>query len=182
MNSQAAIKPPIFSLPQDELLTVNVSDVPLLKDSLAPGFHFQPLLLDPENALSVVITTTRAGTAVGAHLHTGAVHGYTLSGRWYYAEYPDQVQTAGSYLYEPACSKHSLVVPEDNTEDTVILFVLYGANIFLGPNDEVISILDAVTIQKLVETCSQRQGIDAVQYLKGGSAGYVLDRKKIAAG
>lgn len=174
MNDQAPVKPPIFSLPQDELLTVNIKDIPLLKDALSPGFHFQPLLLDPENALSVVITTTKAGTKVGAHLHTGPVHGYTLSGRWYYAEYPDQVQTAGCYLYEPACTTHSLVVPEDNTEDTAILFVLHGANIFFDENQNMHSVLDAVTIGKLVELCSQRQGIPPVQYLKGGSAGYAV--------
>jgi hypothetical protein len=176
MNDQTPIKPPIFSLPQDKLLTVNAKDIPVMRDALSPGFHFQPLLLDPENAVSVVIAITAAGTNVGAHLHTGPVHGYTLSGKWYYKEYPDQVQTAGCYLYEPACSTHSLVVPDDNTEDTVVLFVLHGANIFFDQDNNIQSVLDAITIQKLVEHCSQAQGLGAVQYLKGGSVNYAVKK------
>ena len=46
---------------------------------------------------------------------------WTIQGRWCYREYPDQPQTAGSYLYEPAGSVHTFYTPEDNTEDTITL-------------------------------------------------------------
>ena len=44
------------------------------------------------------------GCALPLHYHTGPAQVYTLSGRWCYREYPDQPQTAGSYLYEPVGS------------------------------------------------------------------------------
>lgn len=172
MNDQTPIKAPVFSLPQDELLTLNVKDIPVMKDALGPGIHFQPLLLDPELGLAVNIAIFAPGAVVPAHLHTGAVHGYTLKGKWYYKEYADQPQTAGSYLYEPASSIHTFVVPEDNTEDTVVLFVVYGANISFDDKGNFHSVLDAITIMNLVKLCSGRQGIDSVRYLKGGSVDY----------
>jgi quercetin dioxygenase-like cupin family protein len=172
MNDITALNLPVFSLPQDELLTVNVNDIPVMKDALAPGVHFQPLLLDPEQGLAVNLATFAPGAAVPTHLHTGAVHGYTLKGKWYYKEYPNQQQTAGSYLYEPSASVHTFVVPEDNTEDTVVLFVVFGGNIHFDENGKFLSILDPITIINLVKTCSEKQGIEKVRYLKGGSVGY----------
>lgn len=172
MNDLTPIKPPVFSLPQDELLTLNVKDVPVMKDALGPGIHFKPLLLDPEQGLAVNLAIFSPGAVVPAHLHTGAVHGYTLQGKWYYEEYPDQPQIAGSYLYEPASSVHTFRVPEDNTEDTIVLFVVFGGNISFDEKGNFHSILDAITIINLVKSCSEKQGIKPVRYLRGGSVGY----------
>ena len=63
------------------------------------------------------------------HYHTGTAEVYTFSGCWRYAEYPDQPQTAGDYLYEPGGSVHTFYCPEDNTEDTVVLLWMEGAQI-----------------------------------------------------
>jgi 2,4'-dihydroxyacetophenone dioxygenase len=52
-----AHKVPVLSLPQTELLTVNVNEIPVLKDSLGPGIDFQPLFLDPELGAWVIIGT-----------------------------------------------------------------------------------------------------------------------------
>ena len=60
------------------------------------------------------------------HYHTGTAEVWTFSGRRKYAEYPDQPQTAGSYLYEPGGSVHTFYCPEDNTEDTVALLWMSG--------------------------------------------------------
>ena len=176
MSTQSsASKVPVFSLPQNELLTVNVSDIPVLKDALGPGVNFQPLFLDPEVGVWSVIATFPPGVTMPIHLHTGPVHGYTLKGSWIYLEYPDQPQTAGSYLYEPASSVHQLYVPETNTEDTVILFVVYGANVGFTDDGQFHSVLDAVTVQKLVEQCAQAQGLGTVNYLTGGTAKYITE-------
>ena len=59
-----------------------------------------------------------------------------LAGRWHYLEY-DFYSTAGSYIYEPANSVHTLDVPEDNTEDTDVLFVIEGALLNLDPDGRV---------------------------------------------
>jgi hypothetical protein len=103
------------------------------------------------------------------------VHGYTLKGSWIYREYPDQPQTAGSYLYEPASSVHELYVPETNTEDTVILFIVYGANVSFTEDGQFHSVLDAITVQKLVEQRAQVQGLGTVNYLTGGTAKYTIE-------
>lgn len=43
MTAQPFTKAPVFSLPQDELLTLNAADIPVIKDALAPGVNYQPL-------------------------------------------------------------------------------------------------------------------------------------------
>ena len=168
--TETASKVPVFSLPQTELLTLNVRDIPLLKDALGPGISFQPLYLDPEAGLWSVIGTFAPGVQLPIHLHTGGVHGYTLKGEWIYKEYPDQPQTEGSYLYEPASSVHTFYVPETNTEDTVVLFIVSGANVAFTDDGQFHSVLDAVTVQKLTEQCAQAQGLGTINYLTGGTA------------
>jgi hypothetical protein len=79
---------------------------------------------------------------VQRHKHTGAVHAFTQSGAWKYEEYPE-VNRAGSYLYEPAGSIHTLIVPDDNTEPTEVWFAIYGANLNLDANGNVESVFDA---------------------------------------
>jgi hypothetical protein len=170
--TQTASKVPVFSLPQTELLTLNVRDIPLLKDALGPGISFQPLFLDPEAGVWSVIGTFAPGVELPIHLHTGGVHGYTLKGEWIYKEYPDQPQTEGSYLYEPASSVHTFYVPQTNTEDTVVLFIVYGANVSFTDDGQFHSVLDAVTVQKLTEQCAQAQGLGTINYLAGGTARY----------
>ena len=170
--TQTAAKVPVVSLPQTELLTLNVNDVPLLRNALGPGINFQPLFLDPEMGIWTILGTFAPGVELPIHLHTGGVHGYTLKGEWIYKEYPDQPQTAGSYLYEPASSVHTFAVPETNTEDTVVLFIVNGANVSVTEDGQFHSVLDAVTVQKLVEQCAQAQGIGPVNYLTGGTAKY----------
>lgn len=165
-----AEKAPVFSLPQDELLTLNVAELPLLKDAAGPGVSFKPLFLDPEANIWVVYAVFAPGATLPPHLHTGTVHGYTLKGRWYYAEYPHQMQGPGSYLYEPACSIHTFAIPEDATEDTHVLFFISGANVGFTLEGQFHSVLDALTVAKLVEGWSQANGGAAVDYIRGGSA------------
>ena len=44
---------------------------------------------------------------------------------------------AGSYLYEPVDSVHTLFVPSDNTEETEMWSVVYGNTEYLDDNDDV---------------------------------------------
>ena len=168
--NQTASKVPVFSLPQTELLTVNVNEIPVLKDSLGPGIDFQPLFLDPEIGVWVVLGTFAPGVELPIHLHTGPVHGYTMKGEWLYKEYPDQPQTAGSYLYEPASSVHTVAVPETASEPTVVLFIVYGANVGFTDDGQFHSVLDAVTVMKLTEQVAAAQGVGPINYLTGGTA------------
>jgi 2,4'-dihydroxyacetophenone dioxygenase len=167
---KTASKVPVFSLPQTELLTVNVNDIPILKDSLGPGIDFQPLFLDPEIGIWALVGTFAPGVELPIHLHTGPVHGYTLTGEWIYKEYADQPQTEGSYLYEPASSVHTFAVPETATEPAVVLFIISGANVSFTDDGRFHSVLDAVTVMKLTEQLAAAQGLPPVSYLTGGTA------------
>jgi 2,4'-dihydroxyacetophenone dioxygenase len=161
---------PLVAFPQDELLTVNVDQIPLLKDAFGPGIHFQPLLLDPERGKMVIMATLAPGCVLPVHYHTSTAEVYTLQGCWLYREYPDQPQTAGSYLYEPGGSVHTFYCPEDNTEDTIVLLWMEGAQINFNDDGTLYAINDATTAQYLTETLSAQQGTAPVPYIHGGHA------------
>lgn len=163
---------PLVALPQGELLTVNANDVPLVKDSLGPGVHFQPLRLDIEAGEWVVLATFAPGAMVPLHYHTGVAEVFTLSGAWHYREHPDQLQTAGSYLYEPGSSVHTFITPETNTEDTVFLVRVQGANINFNEDGTFHSILDAALIRHLSDLLAVEQDLGPLNYISGGEAGF----------
>lgn len=71
------------------------------------------------------------GVVLPTHYHTGTVHLWTLSGRWNYLEYPDQPQRAGSYLFEPGSSIHTLSVPADHPVSERTLFRPLAAALLL---------------------------------------------------
>ena len=94
----------------------------------------------------------QAGYEVDMHKHTGPVWGYTRSGAWKYKEY-DYVNRAGSFLYEPAGSVHTLQCIED---DTQVWFQMYGSNINLDAQGNVTFIVDgATTLEFYLAVCEQ---------------------------
>ncbi|MER7836240.1 2,4'-dihydroxyacetophenone dioxygenase family protein [Streptomyces sp. NPDC096040] len=164
---------PLVALPQGELLTVNIDQIPMLKDLVAPGIHIQTLRLDPERGEWVFLSTLAPGCELPIHYHTGSAQVWTIQGRWLYHEYPDQPQTAGSYLYEPGGSVHTFYCPEDNTEDTVALAWIDGAQVSFYEDGTFHSVMDAVTLQHLTETAAAAQGMEPVGYIHGGGAGVI---------
>jgi len=162
---------PLMAMSQDELLTVNVDQIPLLKDLLGvPGIHIKPLRLDPERGEWVFFAVLAPGCSLPIHYHTGPAQVYTLSGRWLYREYPDQPQTAGSYLYEPGGGVHTFYCPEDNTEDTVVIAWIEGAQVSFNDDGTFHSVNDATLIQHLTETVAAARGIGPVGYIRGNGA------------
>ena len=91
------------------------------------------------------------------HKHTGEVFAFTIAGSWKYLEYPE-VNRAGSYLYEPAGSVHTLHVPEDNEELTDVWFAIYGANLNLAPTTTSRSVIDAGFIRDVYVALCDAQG------------------------
>ena len=88
--------------------------------------------------LWIIENIFQAGFEVETHRHTGPVYGYTQSGAWKYKEY-DYVNRAGSFLYEPAGSVHTLTCIEDNTR---VWFQMYGVNINLDAAGNITGIAD----------------------------------------
>src|SRR3954471_8609412 len=115
--------------------------------ALGDGTHLQLLQVDVEAGLWVIRTKFEAGVTVPKHKHTGEVFAFTISGSWRYLEYPD-VNTAGSYLYEPAGSVHTLTVPATEKEITDVWFAIYGANLNLDANGNVEAVIDAELIHQ----------------------------------
>jgi quercetin dioxygenase-like cupin family protein len=112
---------------------------------LGDGSTLQLLQVDLDAGLWVIRNRFKPGMRVQRHRHTGPVFAFTQSGSWKYEEYPE-INRAGSYLYEPAGSIHTLIVPEDNTEDTDVWFSIYGANLNLDADGNVEMVIDAGTV------------------------------------
>ena len=98
-----------------------------------------------KEGLWIVRTRFDPGVQLQTHKHTGQVHAYTLSGSWGYRE-SDYLNTAGSFLYEPAGSTHTLYVPSSNDEVTDIWFAIWGANLNLDDEGNITSVSDAESI------------------------------------
>jgi quercetin dioxygenase-like cupin family protein len=162
---------PVVALPQGELLTVNIDQIPMFKDLVAPGIHIQPLRLDPERGEWVFLATLAPGCVLPLHYHTGAAQVWTIQGRWLYREYPDQPQTAGSYLYEPGGSVHTFYCPEDNTEDTIALAWIEGAQVSFNEDGTFHSVFDAVAVKYLADAAAAAQGVGPIPYISGGANG-----------
>jgi 2,4'-dihydroxyacetophenone dioxygenase len=165
---------PVVALPQGELLTVNIDQIPMLKDLVAPGIHIQPLRLDPERGEWVFLATLAPGCELPLHYHTGPAQVWTIQGRWLYREYPDQPQTAGSYLYEPGGSVHTFYTPADNTEDTIALAWIEGAQVSFNEDGTFHSVFDAVAVKYLADAAAEAQGLGPVGYVRPGDT-YVIN-------
>ena len=129
----------------DELPFVDIGDGGKLKLIQAKG----------REGLWIVENVFQKGYEVQRHKHTGPVYAYTTSGAWKYAEY-DYVNRAGSFLYEPAGSVHTLQVVED---DTHVWFQIYGANLNLDADGNIESIVDAGGILEAYYMLCEAEGL-----------------------
>lgn len=160
---------PLVGLPQDTLLTVNIEQVPLIKN-VFPGIHIQPLRIDPERGEWVFKAIVEPGCSLPIHYHTGTAQVWTIQGCWKYLEYPDQPQTAGSYLFEPGGSVHTFYTPKENTEDTITIAWIEGAQVSFNEDGTFHSMNDATSIQYALESLAAARGIGPVPYIRGNSA------------
>lgn len=136
-----AARPIVPAVGALDTLHVGADDLPWL--DAGDGSALQLLHVDLNQGLWISKTRLRPGYRVATHYHTGFVFAVTLQGCWHYAESPDAVNRPGSYLFEPAGSRHTLVTPETNTGDTITWFAIYGANINVDDAGQVTSITDA---------------------------------------
>jgi len=119
------------------------------------GNKLRLLQVNEREGLWIIENIFMAGFAVQQHRHTGPVWGYTVSGAWKYKEY-DYVNRAGSFLYEPAGSIHTLMCIEDNTQ---VWFHMYGCNLNLDDSGNITSVSDgAGTLQAYLAMC-EAQGL-----------------------
>ena len=124
--------------------------------------------VDLNSNLWISMTRLPPGARVVTHYHTGHVYAVTLQGRWFYEESPEEVSEAGSYLFEPAGSTHTLCTPSDVEGDTVVWFAVFGANINLGEDGEVLSVVDAHAALEMYETYCDALGLDCSSLIVHG--------------
>ena len=133
-------------------------DLPFL--DLGEGGRLQLLQVDLAQGIWVLRNRFEPGTTIQTHKHTGCVYAFTRSGSWHYLESPDAVNTAGSYLYEPAGSTHTLHVPDANTETTDVSFVIHGANLNLDADGNVEMVIDAHFMLEFYRAmCADQHGL-----------------------
>jgi quercetin dioxygenase-like cupin family protein len=101
---------------------------------------FRPLLLSASQGYFVNILRVRRSGILSRHRHAGAVHAFTLKGRWHYLEY-DWWAEEGTYAFEPPGDIHTLEVPEDVTE-MATLFHVTGAYIYVDSQGNTVGIED----------------------------------------
>ncbi|HVT64926.1 MAG TPA: 2,4'-dihydroxyacetophenone dioxygenase family protein [Mycobacteriales bacterium] len=118
------------------------------------GNMMKVLLIDEAESLWIVENIFKAGFETQTHRHTGPVFGYTVSGAWKYKEY-DYVNRAGSFLYEPANSVHTLEILEDNTQ---VWFQMYGMNLNLREDGSVESVTDGAGTLGAYLHLAEKQG------------------------
>ena len=154
---------------QDRLLSVNINNSREFPGS-EPGSTIIPLFLDRENGVWVLYGKFDPGTTLPPHFHTGTVHFFTTKGQWNYVEYPEDSQTAGSYLYEPGGSVHTFSVPADAKEPAEGFMVVYGANVIFSEG-EFQSVRDAGAIEEGILAAARKAGVPVPRYIrpKGGA-------------
>lgn len=143
-----------------EALHRGTSELPFIE--YEPGVEMQVVHINVDAGLWVVRMRMQPGVTLTTHRHTGEVYAFTLSGSWKYLEYPE-VNTAGSYLYEPAGSIHTLHVPATNTEVTDVWFAIHGANLNLDAAGNVSLIFDAALVLKIYLSRCRKLGLPVPQ-------------------
>lgn len=134
--------PEAVHIGRDELPYIDIGD----------GSQLRVLQVKPKEGLWIVENIFQAGYEVDMHKHTGPVWGYTRSGAWKYKEY-DYVNRAGSFLYEPAGSVHTLQCIED---DTQVWFQMYGSNLNLDADGNITMVMDGPgTLEYYLAVCAE---------------------------
>ncbi len=127
---------------------------------LGEGALLQLLQVDLASGVWVVRNRFAPGTTIAKHKHTGHVYAFTQSGYWHYLESPEAVNVAGSYLYEPAGSVHTLHVPAGNIGVTDVWFTIHGANLNLDAQGHVELVVDAHGILPFYRAmCEAQHGV-----------------------
>lgn len=123
-----------------------------------PDVSLLPLIFDMANGNHTEIMRVRRGGHLGRHFHATPVHGLVLSGSWRYIE-RDWVARPGSYVFEPAGDRHTLVC--DDPEGMTTFFHIFGPIIYLNTDDSVAFIDDNAALISRAKAHYDASGIGA---------------------
>ena len=123
------------------------------------GVELKVVTAKVREGLWIVRNRFAPGIQLQTHKHSGQVHAFTLSGAWGYRE-SEYMNRAGSFLFEPAGSIHTLYVPESNDEITDIWFAIWGANLNMNEAGDIVSATDAESILQFYLSACAEIGVD----------------------
>jgi len=144
-----------MSIVESAPTAVHIGDDEMPFVEIGNGNKMKVLQVKEREGLWIVENIFQDGFAVQTHRHTGPVWGYTTAGAWKYKEY-DYVNRAGSFLYEPAGSVHTLTCVEN---DTRVWFQMYGANLNLDDDGKVASVTDGAGTLAAYYALCEAQGL-----------------------
>lgn len=138
-----------------------------------PGIKLKLLMADIEGGRYAVRMLFELGLEVAPHKHSGEIHAFTFAGEWAYLEYPDSPPNrAGSYLFEPPGSTHTLKVADHAQGPTDVLFIMYGAMLHLDTNRAIIGVTDAESVLREYPDLLRQQGKTPPTIPIGGMMSY----------
>jgi 2,4'-dihydroxyacetophenone dioxygenase len=137
---------------------VHRDDASLPYVTIDTGIELKVLQIKVQEGLWVIRNRFHPGARVQTHKHTGSVFAFTTQGAWKYQE-SDFVNVAGSYLYEPAGSVHTLTVPESNRDVTEVWFAITGANLNLAADGRVEAVIDAGLVLQVYRATCEAAGL-----------------------
>lgn len=139
-----------------------------------PGIKLKLLMADIEGGRYAVRMLFEPGLKVAPHKHSGEIHAYTFAGEWTYLEYPESpANVAGSYLFEPPGSTHTLKVADNVSGQTDVMFIMYGAMLHLGEDGSILGVTDAESALREYAQLLREQGKPLPEKLPiGGSMAY----------
>ena len=158
---------PTYIVPHDGIpaaLHRGESELPFVE--FEPGVEMQVLQVDIPSGLWVIRMRMQPGATLPTHRHGGEVYAFTIRGAWKYLEYPE-VNRAGSYLYEPAGSIHTLQALPTNTEVTDVWFAIRGPNLNLDAEGGVTLILDAGLVLRVYLSKCRKLGLPRPNVIGG---------------
>lgn len=130
----------------------------------APGAWFQACFFDVSSGGFANVLKIQPGAKLPAHYHVSTVHGWTIQGTWYYAEHKDKwIAHAGTYIYETPGELHTLIVPEDATEDMLTFFVLSGGLVYINEDGSFAGYDDGFTLLEAARKHYREVGLDESQ-------------------
>jgi quercetin dioxygenase-like cupin family protein len=136
----------------------HVPDAKLPWVQVGDGIELKVLRVVRDTGVWVVRNRFAPGVSIPTHKHTGDVHGFTLAGCWHYAEYGIDYP-AGTYIYEPAGSIHTLTVNADNREPTDVLFVMQGSNLNLAADGSIWRVDDGPAALAAYQAICEAKGL-----------------------
>ncbi|CAB4742655.1 unannotated protein [freshwater metagenome] len=141
-----------MSIEAPPALHIGLGELPWVQNPTVDA-SMRLLQVDPASEMSVTHGLMAPGLAVGTHRHRGPVQMWTMSGSWVYREH-EFVNRAGSYLYEPIGSVHTLSVPAANDGPTEVLSIVYGDVEYLDENGELLYTSNwKRTLEQYLEGC-----------------------------